>query len=188
MLQARSLSIACSTHSQFDKLEIQHPQICKQDSGYLAEALVILPNSQKPIVMTSHFPSIQSFYSREVPSNGESTVADSNTICDGFTSSEIEALKNPLSRPFRPVRDYETCEIAELQTGPHDYRITGRLVNFPSTISSTQRSPGNSSDTGECHFFVICDGSAALAVSPECQLIIGVVIRLHAYCRSFPPL
>jgi hypothetical protein len=102
--------------------------------------------------MNSHFPSIQSFYSREIASAGGNESLISTKVGDGFTSSEVEAVTSPLSRPFEPSRQYDVCSIMELQTGPHDYKITGRLVNFSSTA-------------GGYYFLVICDGTAAIAVS-----------------------
>ncbi|KAI0390130.1 hypothetical protein F5Y17DRAFT_84035 [Xylariaceae sp. FL0594] len=117
--------------------------------------------------MSSQFPSIQSFYSRDVPYHGQRNDSGLNSMSDGFTISEIEAVTKPLSRPFRPVRDYESCDIAELQTGPHDYKISGRLVNFSSTIASNEDSAGNA--TGDYHFLVICDRTAALAIKLHCN-------------------
>jgi hypothetical protein len=111
--------------------------------------------------MTSHFPSIQSFYAREVPSEGANNSSDLIKAGDGFTSSEVEAVMNPLSRLFRPSRSYDVCSIAEIQTGPHNYEITGRLVNFSSTGGPHKISP---SEEGY-YFLIISDGTAAIAVS-----------------------
>lgn len=112
--------------------------------------------------MTSHFPSIQSFYSREVPSDGGARNSSTPTKAgDGFTPSEVDAVVKPLSRSFEPSRHYDVCPIAELQTGPHNYKITGRLVNF----SSTGGPHRTSTNAGGYHFLVICDGTAAIAVS-----------------------
>lgn len=102
--------------------------------------------------MTSHFPSIQSFYSRELASDGGNDSSNPTKAGDGFTSSEVEAVTSPLSQPFEPSRQYDVCSIMELQTGPHNYEITGRLVNFSSTA-------------GGYYFLVISDGTAAIAVS-----------------------
>ncbi|KAI0386717.1 hypothetical protein F5Y04DRAFT_288591 [Hypomontagnella monticulosa] len=106
--------------------------------------------------MGTVFPSIQSFYSREVPSSSH----DANTECtniqkpgDGFTSSEVEAALNPLSRSWKPSRHYEPCPIALLQAGPNNYEISGRIVNF----SVNFREQG-------FHFIVLTDSSGALAV------------------------
>lgn len=104
--------------------------------------------------MSTPFPSIQSFFSREVALEGEDASSSPTNPGDGFTSSEVEAVVHPSSRPFRPSRQYDTCPIAELYTGMHNYRITGRLVNF-------------SSATGY-YFLVLSDGTAAIAVSLAC--------------------
>ncbi|KAI0878137.1 hypothetical protein GGS24DRAFT_509161 [Hypoxylon argillaceum] len=106
--------------------------------------------------MTSHFPSIQSFYSRELASDGGNDSSNPTKAGDGFTSSEVEAVTSPLSRPFEPSRQYDVCSIMELQTGPHNYEITGRLVNFSSTA-------------GGYYFLVISDGTAAIAIKLHCN-------------------
>ncbi|KAI0509377.1 hypothetical protein F5B22DRAFT_327285 [Xylaria bambusicola] len=100
--------------------------------------------------MATPFPSIQSFYSREVASGGADRSSSPINPGDGFTPSEVEAALNPLSRPFRPSRHYDACLIAELQTGMHNYRITGRLVNFSSAVGY--------------YFLVLSDGTAAMAI------------------------
>ncbi|KAI1186563.1 hypothetical protein F5B17DRAFT_440965 [Nemania serpens] len=116
--------------------------------------------------MTSHFPSIQSFYSREVPSDGGARNSSTPTKAgDGFTPSEVDAVVKPLSRSFEPSRHYDVCPIAELQTGPHNYKITGRLVNF----SSTGGPHRTSTNAGGYHFLVICDGTAAIAIKLYCS-------------------
>ncbi|KAI0455937.1 hypothetical protein F5B21DRAFT_177998 [Xylaria acuta] len=135
--------------------------------------------------MASHFPSIQSFYSREVASEGGNGSSNPIKAGDGFTPSEVEAVTNPLSRPFQPSRYYDVCSIAELQTGPHDYRITGRLVNFSST-GGPHRTPTSAEGY---YFLVICDGTAAMAIklycSPaECQPLLGQRITVWATAIS----
>ncbi|KAI1200312.1 hypothetical protein F5X97DRAFT_340909 [Nemania serpens] len=136
--------------------------------------------------MASHFPSIQSFYSREVPpdggGHGSSTPAETG---DGFTSSEVDAVVRPLSRSFEPSRHYDVCAIAELQTGPYSYKITGRLVNF----SSTGGLHRTSTNAGGYHFLVICDGTAAIAIklycsSSEYQPLLGQRITVWATAIS----
>ncbi|KAI0535413.1 hypothetical protein GGR58DRAFT_529488 [Xylaria digitata] len=116
--------------------------------------------------MTSHFPSIQSFYSREVVSGGDGSSSPLKAG-DGFTSSEVEAVINPLARPFQPSRHYDACPIAELETGLHNYEITGRLVNFSST-------------GGSYFFLVVSDGTAAIAYQP----LLGQRVTLWATAIS----
>ncbi|KAJ2975926.1 hypothetical protein NUW58_g8222 [Xylaria curta] len=135
--------------------------------------------------MASHFPSIQSFYSREVASNGVNDSSSPTRVGDGFTASEVEALTNPLSRPFQPSRCYDVCTIAELQTGPHDYRITGRLVNFSST-GGPHRTPASPES---CYFLVICDGTAAMAataIAAENQAEIGHIPYCSVATTIYP--
>ncbi|KAI1100190.1 hypothetical protein F4804DRAFT_348734 [Jackrogersella minutella] len=106
--------------------------------------------------MASPFPSIQSFFSKEVPPSSQEQNAESSSPDkpgDGFTSSEVEAVLNPLSHHWEPSRQYEACPISLLQSGPHDYQISGRIVNFAE----------NFRDQG-FHFLVVTDGSGAIAV------------------------
>ncbi|KAI0965466.1 hypothetical protein F4678DRAFT_467493 [Xylaria arbuscula] len=115
--------------------------------------------------MTSHFPSIQSFYSREVTSEEGGTSSSYSKIGDGFTSSEVEAVTKPLSRPLRPSRQYDTYPIAELQTGIHNYQFSGRLVNFSTTTGSHETKDG----AGGYYFLVVSDGTAAIAIKLYCS-------------------
>ncbi|KAI1756414.1 hypothetical protein F4782DRAFT_550227 [Xylaria castorea] len=124
--------------------------------------------------MTSQFPSIQSFYSREIASEGGNNSSHPTKAGDGFTPSEVEAVTNPLSRPFQPSRRYDVCSIAELETGPRNYQITGRLVNFSST-GGPHRTPTSAEGY---YFLVMCDGTAAMAIKlycnpTECQPLLG---------------
>ncbi|KAI0437394.1 hypothetical protein F4803DRAFT_570911 [Xylaria telfairii] len=135
--------------------------------------------------MTSHFPSIQSFYSREVASGGDKLTSNPTKAGDGFTATEVEAVTNPLSRPFQPSRHYDVCSIAELLTGPHNYRVTGRLVNF-STSGGPHGAPTNEEGY---YFLVICDGTAAMAIKlycrpSECQPLLGQRITVWATAIS----
>ncbi|KAI0858694.1 hypothetical protein F4860DRAFT_526897 [Xylaria cubensis] len=131
--------------------------------------------------MSSQFPSIQSFYSREVASGGCNNSPHPTKAGDGFTPSEVEAVTSPLSRPFQPSKHYDVCSIAELETGPHNYQISGRLVNFLSTGG-----PHRTATNVEGYYFlVICDGTAAMAIKlycapNECQPLLGQRITLWA--------
>lgn len=107
--------------------------------------------------MDVNFPSIQSFYSRELPPSSQDAGGESSKSAkpgDGFTSSEVEAALDPLSRPWEPSRHYEMCPISLLETGPRNYQISGRIVNFADNF----REQG-------FHFLVVTDGSGAIAVS-----------------------
>ncbi|KAJ8128998.1 hypothetical protein O1611_g4631 [Lasiodiplodia mahajangana] len=115
--------------------------------------------------MASHFPSIQSFYSREIASNAGNDSSNFATAGDGFTPSEVKAVINPLARPFQPSRRYDVCPIIDIQTGPHNYKITGRLVNF-STTGGSYTTPSGAEGY---YFLVICDGTAAIAIKLYCS-------------------
>ncbi|KAI2630108.1 hypothetical protein GGS21DRAFT_545219 [Xylaria nigripes] len=115
--------------------------------------------------MAFHFPSIQSFYSREVPAHEGDESSNVTRSGDGFTPAEVEAVITPLSRPFRPSRHYDVCPIAELHTGPHNYEITGRLVNFSSTGGPHRIPPS----AGGYYFLIVCDGTAAIAIKLYCK-------------------
>ncbi|GAW21022.1 hypothetical protein ANO14919_105350 [Xylariales sp. No.14919] len=135
--------------------------------------------------MTSYFPSIQSFYSREIVSEESHDSSSPAKVGDGFTPSEVEAVTKPLSRHFRPSRHYDVCPIAELQTGPHNYEITGRLVN----CSFTGGDHGTPASVASYFFLVISDGTAAIAVklycnASECQPLLGQRITFWATAIS----
>ncbi|KAI2463639.1 hypothetical protein F4781DRAFT_416017 [Annulohypoxylon bovei var. microspora] len=121
--------------------------------------------------MDVNLPSIQSFYSRELPSSSQGTSDESSKLQkpgDGFTPSEVEAALDPLSRPWEPSRHYETCPISLLETGPRNYQILGRVVNFAE----------NSYEQG-FHLLIVTDGSGAIAVKVyyvtacDCRMLLG---------------
>ncbi|KAI1357892.1 hypothetical protein F5Y08DRAFT_346271 [Xylaria arbuscula] len=127
--------------------------------------------------MSSPFPSIQSFFSREVALEKADRSSSPPNPGDGFTASEIEAVVHPSSRPFRPSREYDACPIAELHTGMHNYLITARLVNF--------------SPAAGHYFLVLSDGTAAMAVkmyyagsSSEYQPLLGQRLSVWATAIS----
>ncbi|KAI0156781.1 hypothetical protein GGR57DRAFT_462339 [Xylariaceae sp. FL1272] len=133
--------------------------------------------------MNSMFPSIQSFYSREIPPSDRDDKESSNstTAGDGFTSSEVQAVISPLSRSFVPMREYEKCPIVELHSGIYNYEITGRLINYSSSGGPQHVPPS----AGEYFFLVISDGTGALAIKlyckpSECELVLGQRITLWA--------
>ncbi|KAI1778396.1 hypothetical protein F4818DRAFT_456249 [Hypoxylon cercidicola] len=104
--------------------------------------------------MDSPYPSIQSFYSREIPPmspNPNDESPEPLKLGDGFTSSEVEAVVNPLSLPWEPSRTYETCPISFLEAGVRNYHIQGRVVNFMTVEDSHL-------------FLILTDGSGAIAV------------------------
>ncbi|KAI1081114.1 hypothetical protein F5B20DRAFT_588643 [Whalleya microplaca] len=134
--------------------------------------------------MGAPFPSIQSFYSREIPSSSSGTLVASSPAetGDGFTPSEVEEALDPLSRPWKPSRFYETCPIALLETGPRNYQITGRIVNF----STNQRQQKVQTSLEGHYFLVVADGSAAIAIKlyyakiSDYNLILGQRLTIWA--------
>ncbi|KAI1270358.1 hypothetical protein F5Y18DRAFT_434747 [Xylariaceae sp. FL1019] len=127
------------------------------------------------------FPSIQSFYSREIPPSDRNDGESSNRTAtgDGFTSSEVEAVTSPLSRSFVPMREYEKCSIAELHSGIYNYEVTGRLINYSSSGGPQHVPPS----AGGYFFLVISDGSGALAIKlyckpSECKPVVGQRITI----------
>ncbi|KAI1380947.1 hypothetical protein F4677DRAFT_205467 [Hypoxylon crocopeplum] len=134
--------------------------------------------------MGASFPSIQSFYSREVPLSSQDTNPDSSNLRklgDGFTSSEVEAVLDPLSRPWNPSRHYETCSISILEPGLRNYQISGRLVNF--SADTQQRG---------YHFLVVSDGSGVISVklyyvkACDYQLLLGQRVTIWTTFISDP--
>ncbi|KAH9892363.1 hypothetical protein F4778DRAFT_772781 [Xylariomycetidae sp. FL2044] len=112
--------------------------------------------------MAASFPSIQSFFSKEVQPGPPATGGSGEIVesGDGFTTSEVQAAVEPLSRPWKPSRTYEPCAISLLETGPRNYEISGRIVNF-STNPRQQRGRTNL----EGHYFlVVADETGAIVV------------------------
>ncbi|KAI1495171.1 hypothetical protein F5X96DRAFT_613698 [Biscogniauxia mediterranea] len=109
--------------------------------------------------MSTLFPSIQAFYSKELPPSSPNSSDQPIPLNagDGFTSSEIDAVLDPHSRPWQLTRIYEACPIALLQGGARDYQISGRIVNLSTTVAS---SPGHVSYS----FLVVSDGSAVITI------------------------
>ncbi|KAK9426161.1 hypothetical protein SUNI508_12522 [Seiridium unicorne] len=107
------------------------------------------------------FPSIQSFYQREVAANHDAVHQGRQDACDGLTENEVSAGLRPLSQPWKPTREYRKCPIASLEAGPHNYEITGRVVNFYTPAARTQ----NQSSTESQYLILLSDDSGVFAVS-----------------------
>ncbi|KAI0134444.1 hypothetical protein BJ170DRAFT_717027 [Xylariales sp. AK1849] len=129
-------------------------------------------------------PSILSSYQKEVvptPSPDDSTFQAAG---DGFTSSEVSATLHPLSCPWTPPREYEKCPIILLQTGPGNYQITGRIVNFSMSVGRGTGSSQRPSE-GQC-LLVVSDGTGAIAVKLccfkqlDCNLVLGHRVTIFA--------
>ncbi|KAI2625948.1 hypothetical protein GGR54DRAFT_637720 [Hypoxylon sp. NC1633] len=128
--------------------------------------------------MDKQLSSIQSFYSREVKPVPQGAKSESSSPCrpgDGFTSSEVEAALDPLSHPWKPPRIYESSPISLLESGPRNYQITGRLVNF--SLDHQQRG---------YHLLIVTDGTGTAAIklyyikASDYQLVLGQRVTVWA--------
>ncbi|KAK0616078.1 hypothetical protein B0T17DRAFT_592697 [Bombardia bombarda] len=111
-----------------------------------------------------NFPSIQSFYQKEVTpkTHGPSKLLIQAQDA-GFTSTEVQAALRPLTQPWNPTGTYEPVAIAELEPGPRQkVRITGRLVNF--SPSSEDREPKWGSVPQGYHLLVVKDDTGVVAI------------------------
>lgn len=112
---------------------------------------------------TQAYPSMQSFYEREVPKSVETQEAvpgESIRQGDGFTEEELAAASDPLSRKWNPVREYEQCGIGELVPGPKAVTFVGRVVNFSTHFGSSPKEP----KAAGWHHLILKDDSAAVSV------------------------
>ncbi|PBP20570.1 putative Inositol-3-phosphate synthase [Diplocarpon rosae] len=83
------------------------------------------------LTMKTSYPSVQSFYEKEVQADNEITDASSPVKPgDGFTEGELSDALDPLSRKWNPEREYEELSIERLVPGPHAVTFVGRVVNL----------------------------------------------------------
>ncbi|KXJ87746.1 hypothetical protein Micbo1qcDRAFT_207938 [Microdochium bolleyi] len=108
----------------------------------------------------SFFPSVQSFYGREVISKpvDNTSPMDKEDVGDGFTSSEINEVLDPSTIDCKLPRAYEPCPIILLQPGARHYEIGGRIVNY-STHARKRQNPEESD--GFWHL-IVSDGSGII--------------------------
>lgn len=120
------------------------------------------------------FPSIQSFFCREVkkpkikPEPGtESPVKQEHVkqeeFQDGFTSSEINEVLDPSTIDSNLPRAYEPCPIMLLQPGARHYEIGGRIVNF----STNARKRQNPEESEGFWYLTVSDGTGMIGVGPK---------------------
>ena len=82
---------------------------------------------------TQHqFPSIQSFFDKEIPVKKDETrlsnlQTDTN---DGFSENEVQAALHPALHRWNPCNEYVECDIGSLLPGPGCRALQGRIVNF----------------------------------------------------------
>lgn len=120
--------------------------------------------------MAPSYPSIQSFYKREVAAVGERDAEPDGVVAgDGFTDAEKALALNPLSRPFRPTREYTPSDIGQLENGPLPVTFSGRVVNFSLIYG---RSKSQTSATG-WHNMIVKDDTGAICVSISLHVSIG---------------
>lgn len=109
------------------------------------------------------YPSIQSFYKREVSGCTEKNASASTLTIpnDGFTEEELANALNPLNRNWRPEREYEELGIEELAPGPRAVTFVGRVVNVSTVCGRSQKQP----KAAGWHYLILKSNSAAISVS-----------------------
>ena len=112
--------------------------------------------------MASSYPSIQTFFQREVrPREAGPRIADQSKPSDGFTEEEIERALDPLQSNFNPTREYLSLDIGSLIPGPQSVTFTGRVVNF-SIVNSCSK---HQAAAKGWHHLIVKDDSGAISVS-----------------------
>tara|TARA_R110002033_G_scaffold161214_1_gene197663 strand:+ start:602 stop:1003 length:402 start_codon:yes stop_codon:yes gene_type:complete len=111
--------------------------------------------------MKTSYPSVQSFYKREVQSETESAI-DASPIKagDGFTEEELSDALDPLSRKWSPEREYEEMNIAQLIPGPRAVMFVGRVVNLSTFFGHSPKQP----KAAGFHSLIAKDDSGAISV------------------------
>jgi hypothetical protein len=113
--------------------------------------------------MAPSYPSIQSFYKREVstPAKQDEEVQPSPTTRgDGFTEEELADALDPLKRKWNPEREYDECTIDKLIPGPKAVTFVGRIVNVSTIHGSSQKQP----KAAGWHYLIVKDDTAAISV------------------------
>ncbi|KAH7025740.1 uncharacterized protein B0I36DRAFT_248255 [Microdochium trichocladiopsis] len=118
---------------------------------------------------TSIFPSIQSFFEREVktPQSNlpSSAIVKNEHNSDGFTSSEINEVLDPSTINSNLARAYQPCPIMLLEMGARHYEIGGRIVNF----SRTPRKRQNPEESEGFWYLTVSDGTGMIGVNLHCR-------------------
>ncbi|KAH6712968.1 hypothetical protein BKA61DRAFT_66343 [Leptodontidium sp. MPI-SDFR-AT-0119] len=111
--------------------------------------------------MKASYPSIQSFYKREIPEEKKPpTDASPVNVGDGFTEEELSDALDPLSRKWNPEREYEEQIIAQLIPGPRAVTFVGRIVNLATFFGHTPKQP----KAAGFHSLIVKDDSAAISI------------------------
>lgn len=114
--------------------------------------------------MAPSYPSIQSFYKREVPTlakKEEESRSSPSKRGDGFTEEELADALDPLKRKWNPEREYDECTIDKLIPGPKAVTFIGRIVNLNIIHGSSQKQP----KAAGWHYLIVKDDTAAISVS-----------------------
>ncbi|MCJ1381859.1 hypothetical protein MMC17_004971 [Xylographa soralifera] len=82
--------------------------------------------------MAPQFPSIQSFFEKEIPVKIDRTHASDLqvAISSGFSEEEVQAALHPALHRWSPRNEYEDSDISSLVPGPGCKVLQGRVVNF----------------------------------------------------------
>ena len=113
--------------------------------------------------MTYSYPSIQSFYRREVLTSAKEDQEQQPSPKkqgDGFTEKELADVLDPLQRKWNPEREYEEATIDQLVPGPKAVTFVGRIVNVSTTFGSSQKEP----KAAGWHYLTVKDDTAAISV------------------------
>ncbi len=106
------------------------------------------------------YPSVQSFYKREVQADKEAAIDLSTEPGDGFTKGELSDALDPLSRKWNPEREYEELNVGQLVPGPHAVTFVGRIVNLSTFFGKSPRQP----KAAGFHSLIVKDDFAAISV------------------------
>ncbi|KAK0108453.1 hypothetical protein ONS95_003255 [Cadophora gregata] len=111
--------------------------------------------------MKNSYPSVQSFYKREVQAEKEPAAdAAQVKVGDGFTEEELSDALDPLSRKWDPEREYEELNIVQLIPGPRAVTFVGRIVNLATFFGHTPKQPR----AAGFHSLIAKDDSGAISI------------------------
>jgi hypothetical protein len=111
--------------------------------------------------MALPYPSVQSFYKRELGAQSHEATAPISAG-DGFTDEELAVALDPLKREFNPSCGYERFKIGSLIAGPQPVTFMGRVVNASVHMG---RSNSNAAAAG-WHRMIVKDDTGAICVGP----------------------
>ncbi|KAL2071499.1 hypothetical protein VTL71DRAFT_12734 [Oculimacula yallundae] len=110
--------------------------------------------------MKDSYPSIQSFYKREIQADKETQDASPVKAGDGFTEEELSDAVDPLSRKWNPEREYEKMNISQLIPGPRAVTFVGRVVNLSTFFGRVPKQPKAAGFSS----LIIKDDTAAISI------------------------